>query len=339
MKSQTLFQLVFWLAAPASTGLLTAAPANGIGGPVSGFVLDGRSHTLRPINGLPGGATLGGPVTLPFAAGMAAVVTSLDYAIVSDMHGTGEPYVARGLASGAATVTLLTGGIAASRTVLAASGTAAVLYSQPGARLQFVSGLPAQPVAGGPVDLSSLHGDVSALAVDASGRIAVLIAGDGIYWAAAGEQGVHFVVSASGFSSASVLPNGQDAVVGSRDTGDVLLIRGFAGAATVSTLTGAGAGIASATAVQALSDHEAGIVDAAGRLAVVDLDTSSLSWIGLAGRADRIEPVDRSLLLLNRPGSGALLLLDLTNGRTTYFVPSESATDLEPHKGNHLWKH
>jgi hypothetical protein len=338
MTSLSLRTLAIWMAAPVAAGLLPAAPANGIGGPVSGYVVDGRNHALRPINGLPGSAFLGAPLALPFSAGMAAVATSQDYAIVTDAHGTGEPFLARGLASGVLTVTPLAGGIVASQAVLADSGTAAVLYSQPDGRLQFVSGLPGQAQIGSAVDLSGLSGGVSALAVDSTGHTALLIAGDGgIYWASG--QDLHFIVRAAGASCASLLPNGQDAVIGNRDTGDVLLIRGFAGSATVSTVTGAGAGITSTAAVRVLSDHEAGIVDGTGRLAVVDLDTSTVSWMDLAGKADRIEPVNRNVFVLNHPGADPLLLLDLTQGRATYFVPPDSNTTFESHKGNDLWKH
>ena len=336
MRIRTLQRIVLCTAA---AGVLTAAPANGIGGPVSGFVFDGRSHALRPINGFPGSATIGAPLTLPFSAGLAVFATSLDYAIITDAHGTGEPFLVRGLASGAATVTPLANGIVSSMVVLAASGSAAALYSQPNARLQFISGLPAQPQAGSPVDVSSLNAGVSSLAVDPAGRSALLITGDGsIYWTGVNGQGPQFVLRAAGASSVSILPNGQDAVVGNRDTGEVLLIRGFADAASVSTLTGAGAGITSAAAVQALSNHDAAIVDGTGRLAIADLDTSAVTWMGLAGKADRIEQ-DGNLLLLNHPGNGPLLLLDLTNGRTTYFVPSDQPTNFEAHKGTDLWKH
>lgn len=340
MRMRTLRGLILCVALPAAGGLLAAAPANGIGGPVSGYVLDGRSHGLRPINGFPGSATLGAPLPLPFSAGLAAVAAGQDFAIAIDAHGGGQPLLVRGLASGIPTVSPIANGIVTSEAVLAAAGTAAVLYSKADARLQFVSGLPAQPQAGDPIDLGSLSGGVAAMALDSTGRSALLIAGDGgIYRAGADGQGPQFLVRAPGAASVSILPNGQDAVIGNRDTGDVLLIRGFAGAAAVSTVTGAGAGIASATAVQALSDHDAAIVDGAGRLAVADLDTSAVTWIGLAGKADRIELLNGNLLLLNHPGSGPLLLLDLTNGRTAYFVPSDEATYFEPHKGTDLWKH
>jgi hypothetical protein len=340
MKRSTWQKIALWLAAPAAAGLLSAAPANGIGGPVSGFVVDGRSHLLRPINGLPGSSVLGTPITLPFSAGLAAPAPGLDYAIVTDVHGTGEPFVAQGLASGAPAVTPLARGIAITAAFVAGSGTSAVLYSQPNALLQFVSGLPAQPQAGDPMDLSGLSGGLSALAVDSTGRTALLISGDGgIYRAGSDGQGPRFIVRAAGASSISLLPNGQDAVIGNRDTGEVLLIRGFDGAATVSTLAGDGAGIGSAIAVRALSDQAAGIVNAAGRFAIVDLDTSTVTWMELAGRADRIEPVDRNLFLLNHPGAGPLFLLDLTNGRTTYFIPPDDATTFETHRGKDIWKH
>jgi hypothetical protein len=340
MKTRVFCTLSLCLAAQTVACLLAAAPANGVGGPISGFVPDGRSHTLRPINGFPGSATLGTPVSLPFSAGVAAISTGLDYAIVTDAHGTGDPYLARGLASGTPTVTRLAGGIAATHALVAGSGTAAVLYSQGGARLQFVSGLPAQPQPGDPVDLSALNGGVAALAVDSTGRTVLLIAADGgIYQVGTDGQGPRFIVRAAGASAVSLLPNGQDALIASQSTGDILLIRGFAGAATVSTLTGAGAGIASATAVQALSDHQAAVVDGAGRLALVDLDTAAVTWMGLAGKADRIELLANNLFLLNHPGSGPLLLLDPANGGSAFFVPAEAANDFEQHKGKDLWKH
>lgn len=336
MSSRTML-LAACAAAPLLLAPLPAAPANGIGGPVSGFVVDGRSRHLRPINGLPGSATLGAPVQLPFAAGLAVVATGKDYAIVTDAHGTGEPFLARGLASGTPTVAPISGAIAVTQALLADSGTAAALYSQAAGRLQFLSGLPDQPQAGDPLDLGPMNSTVAAMALDSAGRTALLVAADGgIYWANA--QGLHFIVSAPGTSSVSFLPNGQDAVVGNRQTGDVLLIRGFSGSAAVSTLAGAGNGITSALAVRGLNDHEAGVVNADGRLAVVNLDNSAVSWVDLAGKADRFEAVDSDLLVLNHPGTDPLLLLDLTQGRSTYFVPPDPTSNSELHKGKDLWK-
>ena len=113
MKLSSLQVAVVWVAAGAAVGMLPGAQANGISGPVSGFVVDGRSQRLRPINGLPGSAVLGTAVQLPFSAGLAAAATDLDYAIVTDAHGTGEPFLARGLASGAPTVAPLAGAVSA----------------------------------------------------------------------------------------------------------------------------------------------------------------------------------------------------------------------------------
>jgi hypothetical protein len=332
---------VIWAACLAVPllGSLPAAAAGSVYGPVSGFVMDARSHSIRPINGFPGSATLGTALSFPLPASLLAAAPGSDYALVTDLHGDGRALLARGLTSGAPVVAPLADSIVASQTRIAASGTAAVLYSQPEARLQFWSGLPAQPIAAAPVDASELSGGLAAMAVDAAGRVALLIAGDGgIYWAAANGTGLHFIVRLAGASSASILPDGQDAMVGNRETGDVVLIRNFTSSGAVTPLTGARDGIRSAVAVAALSNSEGGIVDGAGRLAAVSFDSGAVSWMPLAGTADRIDALSPGIFLLNQTQTGPLFLLDVTQGRTIYFVPAGNS-DSSLQRGRETWKH
>ncbi len=302
------------------------ARAEGIGGPVSGFVLDARVHALRPIAGLPGAARLGAPLALPFPVGMAAAAAPLDYAIVTDAR-DGAPMLVRGLAGGALSIAPLTGAAAPSRIVIAPSGAAAALYSASGNTLQFVSGLPAQPQAGDAMDVSPV-GPLAGFAVDSAGKAALLAATDGgIYWLSAGSA-PRFILRIPGATAAALLPNGRDALI-STTTGCVAVVRDAAGAATLTTLGGAAAGLDSAAALAAFDGQTAAVIDTAGRLALIDLNTGALTWVALASGADRFEPLGGGLYALNGPSPRPLLLLDPARSRGAYFVPPVSA-DTQP---------
>jgi hypothetical protein len=288
-------------------------------------VIDSRLHSLRPINGIPGGAQLGDPVQLPFAIGVAAVSAPQDYALATAFRKGGPPVLARGLRSGAPQTAAIDGAIAASGIAIAESGSVAVLYSNSDLQLQFVTGLPAAPQALDPVDLSALNGGVAAIAVDSAGANALLVSGDGnIYRVAArGSHGVNWLLRAPGASSASLLPNGDDAVVGSSDTGEVLLLHGISGSLSVRTIAGPSNGITSARAVRAISDQEVGVVDGTGRLAAITIDSGSTEWIALAGAAEGFESLGNNLMLLNHAGPNPLLLFDTAQGHATYFIPPD----------------
>jgi hypothetical protein len=326
MKTRALFCIVFMSAAC----LLGAA---GIGGPVSGYVLDHAGVSLRPINGLPGSATLGGPLPLPFAVGVAAASVRLDYALLAGPRG-GDVWLATGLRSGQPAVTPLAGSIAASQIVLSGSGAVAVLYSDRSHQLQFVSGLPAQPLAASPIDVSQA-GPLAAVTADAAGSTALLLGADGsLYMVPAGASGPGFIAAIPGASSLAILSDNSDAVVGSA-TGDVLLVQNFAAAAAISTLAGAPQGIASVRDVAAVDAHHAAVIDGSGRLAVLDLDTATVAWVTMAGPADRFNTLDTGLFLLNQPGPQALLLFTSAQGGTAFFVPPVANSDSR--QGTAIW--
>jgi hypothetical protein len=296
------------------------ADASGIGGPVSGYVVDGRFRALRPINGIPGAARLGEPIELPFAIANAAVAASQDYAIVTRANGDGSPALVVGLRSGAPQLRSVERAIVPSGMLIGDSGAAAVLYSD--TQLQFVDGLPAAPNAADPVALDGLNG-VAAVALDAAGANALLVSRDGnIYRAARGAAPV-WVARVPGGISASFLPGTDDAAVASAETGDVVLLHGLSGSLTIRTVAGAANGLTSARSVRAINGSELAVVDGQGRLGVVAVETGNVEWVGLAGAADRIETLARGLLVLNQAGARPLLLLDLNQGHAPYFVPPD----------------
>jgi hypothetical protein len=72
-----------------------------INGPVAGFVRDGRARGIRPLNGMPGSATQGSPLPLPFSVGLSAISARLDFALMTDAASDGTPLLMTGLRSGA----------------------------------------------------------------------------------------------------------------------------------------------------------------------------------------------------------------------------------------------
>jgi hypothetical protein len=305
----------------ASGASLAWCADNGIGGPVSGYVVDGRFRAIRPINGIPGAAQLGAPLDLPFAIDLYAIATQQDYAIVTAAKRGGAPILVRGLRSGAPQQQPVANAIAASGIRLADSGSAGAFYSD--TQLQFVSGLPDAPAVSDPVDVSAAGG-VSGAAIDAAGHSVLLLGRDGSIYQAVRGADLKWVARVPGASSAAFLPSGDDAVVASADTGDVVLLSGLSGSLTVRTVAGAANGITSARSVRAISATQIALVDGQGRLGAIDVETGSTEWIGLAGAADRIETLDRGLLVLNQAGPQPLLLLDISQGRAPYFVPPDS---------------
>jgi hypothetical protein len=312
----------FITACGVAAATLACAQAAGIGGPVTGYVIDGRAKVLRPIEGIPGAARLGDPLALPFGVGMAAVATRQDFALVSDATGEGRPMLARGLRSGAPEVRAIDGALAAGEMILSGNGAVAAIYSNAGRKLQFITGLPEAPRALEPIDISDVEGGVMALAVDAAGNNALLAGGSGGIYRVAGQTArrATWIAAVNGAASIAFLPNGDEAVVGSRSTGEVLLLHGLAGSLSIRTVGGASNGIHSARAVRAISDREVAVVDEAGGLAAIDVEAGSTEWIALAGAAERFEALDNNLLVLNEVGARPLLLLD---GRSPYFVPAD----------------
>jgi hypothetical protein len=304
-----------------ATSFASGQTDSAINGPVTGFVVDGRRRAIRPIEGIPGAARLGGAIAFPFPVQLAAISSAQDYALATAPDDDGLPVLARGLRSGAPQTAAIEGAIAPAGIVISDSGGAAALYSN--ARLQFVTGLPAAPRASDPIDISAIEGGVVALALDNPGRNALVAGGaGGVYWAGAG--GVKRIAQVPGASAAALLPGGDDGVVGSGETGDIVLLRGLSGSLNLRTVGGAFNGVASVRALAAMNAQEIAVADGMGRLMTIDLESGSAQAMPLAGSAERFERVDRNLLLLNRPGPHPLLLLDSGGeGHATYFVPPE----------------
>ena len=134
LTSRQLFAVL--LCVPA---LAVHAQQRQVSGPVAGYVFDGAA--LRPIAGVPGGATLGDALLLGLTAGAAVISPQLDSAIVT--AGDGSLHLFRLSGASATEVSWNGAPHGAERVVYSPSGTAAAIYAA--GRIQVVGGLPNSP--------------------------------------------------------------------------------------------------------------------------------------------------------------------------------------------------
>ncbi len=149
---------------------LHAQPA-GLQSPVSGFVFDGSSKTLRQIQGIPGAALIGAGVDFGMPVTAAAVSPKMDSAIVLSADGTPHIFVLRAASAVEATPAGL---LAAQRIIFSPSGTAAALYAR--GSVQVVRGLPGSATLGFEIRLQ-LHQKTRVAAANES----LAISDDGAY--------------------------------------------------------------------------------------------------------------------------------------------------------------
>lgn len=328
----------FVLASALLAAVAAQADTTTLRGPVMGFVVDGRSQTVRPINGIPGASHLGAPLELLFHVKQAVFSSGGDFALMTPAEGEGL-YLVRNLGDTPA-ASRIAGAFQPDRMVLNFANTVAALYQAEPRRLQVVRGLPGNPTAGPVLDLSSLSGTVKGLALDAAGREALLAVADNGRGALArisvpddGEAGeVRLVeprtLSVFGSPSAVALLNkDRDALVADAATNQVFLIRNFAGDAQVEALASERDGIANPVGVEvSLDGRRVFVANAAdrGSVLVVNLESRVVDMRAtpesVPSRLERLQ--GRTAFLLNEPGETPLLVLDNVENPEVYFVPA-----------------
>ncbi len=301
------------------------AADSGINGPVSGYVLDGRSHAIRPVNGIPGAAMLGAPAAIPFPVQAAAVAAGRDYALVADE--SGKVMLARALGASSPAMTAIGDAIdGVTRMALSENGAAAVLYSAGSGRLQVVTGLPDDPRAGTAADASGLGAEATALAVDDTGKHVFAGTGamDGGLYALSGGD-LTRVAAAHEVSAIALLNGGGDVAFANKATDEVVLVRGAAGAANVQVVGSASAGVNQPVGLQAAdSGRQLWVANAGSSAALVFnlAEPGAPGIVNLPGaptRCDRLNGI--SVLVFNDAGSSPLLLVDWAQAPNVYFVP------------------
>jgi hypothetical protein len=316
-----------WLA--AAVVVQYAAAQAGIQGPVSGFVLDSRMAAIRPVNGMPGASTLGPALALPFPIQSAAIAAAMDFALAVS-GSDGALYLVRGLASGSPTAAGIEGAMdGASRLLLNAPGTAALLFSADSQLLQLITGLPAQARVSATLDTSTV-GALSAMALSADAtRIVAGTAGEGaLYEFNPGGDGPRWLAATHGLSAVAFRNGDRDILFANQATNEVVLLSGSEGDGGIAVLAGEPDGVSQPVALASLNGGREVWVANSGASSVLAIDMAnpgSMRVMALAGVPTRCEALDgNSLIVLNEPAGVPLLLAD-SAAHAVYFVPADAA--------------
>jgi len=143
-------------------------------GVISGYILDARSGTLRPVLGSPGAAYLGSALPLGWGVTAAAVRGSRDVAVAISNEQPRRAYVLHGLSAAVTAVSLDAALPDSDRAFLSADGSAAAIVFTSQNQVQLVTNLASAPAVSDPVPLA-LRGNITAVAVSNSG--CALVAG------------------------------------------------------------------------------------------------------------------------------------------------------------------
>jgi len=160
------------------TGLATlyicSLGSGAIRGPVLGFIFDRQVRGIRPILGIPGASTQGGPLRLGASLSDAAISNAQGYA-VGVVEKSNELIQISGLSASVSRRLLAPGPQAIDLLRLSPSATAAALHHAGTKTIQIISGLPRRPVVGKELDISTLLDSPSTLAVSDDARFVVAV--------------------------------------------------------------------------------------------------------------------------------------------------------------------
>lgn len=285
---------------------------------------DAPTRSVRQVYGLPGAASFG-----------PALIDNLDLASIAPLQNYGIVFESQKclLVSGIGSKTISSVTVAGVTAypdgiVWSGNGSVAVLYSLTGGWFQTISGFPTAPVAGTLVNVSSLGGSFSAIAVDMSGKqIAVAVSGqDGAVYQAASGQFIPLVSMAKPVSLSF-----------SNDGGTLYALDAATLQVTAQSLSGNGfqtlaLGLANPIAIQSLEDSQNRpvlyIAGGSDRLLRI-LDVSSQQIL-------RDVPLNFQPTTLNPFGSGSFVLVSRSQATkplwlfastpqpSAYFVPAIS---------------
>jgi hypothetical protein len=293
-----------------------------------GYVLDATRQAIRPVNGIPGSSLLGQPLALPFPVTAAAFSPRGNFALTVAASADHAAYVLRNL-DGALAIDAIEGAISgANRVILNADASAGALLASGARQLQLVRGLPGSATAGLPLDLSSIFGTITALAVDETGsRVLIGVSADhgALYLAADGEVRPRLIANFGSPTALALLGGDQDVIIADAAVNEITLVRNFGGAPEAFRLAGERDGIAGPIGLQLSPDgHQLYIANGTSRtLDIWNFATRAIeaSFLLDAVPTQLIPLRGSSTFVLTNPGD-PLLLLDVAENPAVYFVPA-----------------
>lgn len=294
-----------------------------LSGPMEGFAFDAPTRSIRSIVGSLGSASLGPAVVQDID--FASVAPGRDYAIA--FRGRRGLFLSE-LGSDHPTVTHLSStAIVPEQVAWSGDGSTAVFYSQAQNRLQIVSGFPASANPGQVLDLSSVGGTLSAVAVNSDGEhIVVGLIGDrgGVYEIGDGQSLIPLFSiakpSALAFSEDGTSVYALDSTSGEISQFDLANSSTQTWPASLEDPVGI-------TAARDASNRPVVYVVGRADRALVAYDGSShetIASVSLNFQPALIAPLGRNSFLLTTRNSDSDLLWSFTNGvkPAVYFVPA-----------------
>jgi hypothetical protein len=219
------------------TGLNKGEPRSPVkvGAPVLGFVFDREAAGLRPIVGVPGAATIAAPLDLGITISFAVVSPQQDFALA--LAGEDNHIVGLGLGPAGIVVRSITGlSPQADKIAFGPAGKSAALFYSAERRIAILTGLPNSPNVVSNIDVSTLAGTLTALAVRDDGATVLVGLSEG-------ETGSLFRIDRDGNplllsilrypSAIQFLHKGKDAIVADREDNKIYRIVDVPGNAQV----------------------------------------------------------------------------------------------------------
>jgi hypothetical protein len=224
-----------------------------------GYVFDADKQAIRPVNGIPGSSLLGPTLDLPFRVGEAAFSPRADFSIAISASEDRTAYLLRNL-GGTPTIDSIEGAISGvDRVFLNAAGSAAVLLASDARQLQVLRGLPGVPTIESPLDLSSISGTITALAIDRSASNILIAASDdhgALYLVSTDSQAWPRRIANFGSPTALALLNDdRDVIVADTAVSELTLLRNFATTPEAVLFAGERAGISGPVGLRMASDN------------------------------------------------------------------------------------
>jgi len=326
MKSRLLtIVFAFPFAFLGSAGLTSAQ----IRPPQSGFVWDASLQAIRPVQGLPGAWTLGPALNLGVPVLAARFSPDNNFALIASDSSVA---IVTGLNAGKVAVVPVENALTADLMTLNDTGTTALLYSKSQRSVQWLEGLPSNPAVVRTISLADLGGDVTAIAMNRGGNLALIgIALD------ANNGSLHklHVRGALGFvgntHAASIVfaQNDRDAYLTDSAAGTLMLASDSQG---LSVLADGSAGLQRPGTVQMVGATLLIASPGTSKLTCFDIAHGSASAAALPAPATQIDRFGTDgMFQLNPAGSGPVYVLDggsLNNGcaPVVLFIPPDQAS-------------
>jgi hypothetical protein len=308
--------------------------AVGLHSPVGGFLVEASTGQLRPVIGSAGSAILGDPVAFPLGVRSLSMSPSGAFAI-AELDGEQPISVFSGIGEAVPSLQPLVGGFLHADTIeFSPTGSAAAVYSQAHNRIQVFRGLPGSPELR-EVDLSSLTGSVTALAVSDDGStlwIGVFDAGSGgaVYRAGA-DNAITPVLPGVNACSIRFVPNSNDALMADAGNDRILLAKAAADGTRVTTLAGPDEGVDSPAAIALLSNRRTAVVINAGTKAAlcINIDSGETKSVPLPGPATGLRSLrirNGIAILTGHPASYWLLTVTDSGEPVLSLIPDVAMT-------------